>query len=120
MKPSARRQALCASICAAHFSSPYIIVHSSRGLRVSGHAQQMRFGFVSPLAGGHDAASGGHAAAAGCERRRAARGETQWEFFARRLEVGWVVDCPSANEGGSAAGVAWQRLHLCLRHCGSP
>ena len=32
------------------------MTHSSRTLRVSGHAQQMRFGFVSPLAGGHDAA----------------------------------------------------------------
>ena len=107
MKPSARRQALCASICAAHFSSPYIIVHSSRGLRVSGHAQQMRFGFVSPLAGGHDAASGGHAAAAaGCDRRRAAHSEIRAEFFARRLEVGRVVGCPSANEGGSAACAA--------------
>ena len=107
MKPSARRQALCASICAAHFSSPCIIVHSSRGLRVSGHAQQMRFGFVSPLAGGHDAASGGHAAAAaGCERCGAARGETQPDFFPRRLELGWVVRCPSATEGGSAACAA--------------
>ena len=63
---------MCASICAAHFSSPYIIVHSSRGLRVSGHAQQMRFGFVSPLAGGHDAASGGSTVVLVCEKHAVA------------------------------------------------
>lgn len=34
-KPSLRRHALCASICAAQASSPNITTHSSRGLRVS-------------------------------------------------------------------------------------
>ena len=42
LKPSDRRHALCASILSAHASSPFSITHSSRGLRVSGHAQQIR------------------------------------------------------------------------------
>ena len=48
LKPSLRRHALCASIMSAHASSPFRVTHSSRGARVSGHAQQMRqVGFFS-------------------------------------------------------------------------
>ena len=42
LKPSARRHCLCASILAAQLSSPCCTTHSSRAVRVSGHAQQMR------------------------------------------------------------------------------
>ena len=58
-KPSLRRHALCASICAAQASSPNITTHSSRGLRVSAEGR-----------GGEDA----DARARWRKRRRAARG----------------------------------------------
>lgn len=58
-KPSLRRHALCASICAAQASSPNITTHSSRGLRVSAEER-----------GGEDA----YARARWRKRRRAARG----------------------------------------------
>ena len=41
LKPSDRRHALCASINSAHLSSPSDTTHSSRGLFVSGHEQQI-------------------------------------------------------------------------------
>jgi len=41
LKPMLRKHSLCASICAAQSSSPCWTTHSSRILRVSGHAQQI-------------------------------------------------------------------------------
>ena len=48
LKPSERRHCLCASMLAAHSSSPFMTMHSSRTLRVSGQAQQiLHVGFFS-------------------------------------------------------------------------
>lgn len=43
MKPSERRQTLCASISTLHLSSPLRTTHSSLTLLVSGHEQQIFF-----------------------------------------------------------------------------
>ena len=50
LNPSFRRHALCASISFLHASSPLSVMHSSRALFVSGHAQQIFFFGFSSLA----------------------------------------------------------------------
>lgn len=41
LNPTDRKHSLCASMYCAHASSPFSTTHSSRGLRVSGQAQQI-------------------------------------------------------------------------------
>jgi hypothetical protein len=103
LKPSLRRHALCASIMSAHASSPFRVTHSSRGARVSGHAQQMRqVGFFS---------SWGSPASTGeledmswqVERKGSAKGETSQVNSSTRCAITVRMTIHPTTKGASHA-----------------
>jgi len=115
-KPSLRRHALCASICAAQASSPNITTHSSRGLRVSaarrggarrGGAVQARWTESRRAASGTSRRSRRRSSSAAAPNAGSAPGHAQ-QIFLPLLPTGGAgaAAAPAADDADGAAFAA--------------